>query len=185
MDKVAKDELTLEVIKKDLISYEKNMFWTKAGWLGLIIECLVLAVAFGVLTHRFWVGAIVFLLFATYPIIKFILLIIELKKNLALINQGEFTVTKDTLTNIAVERVHEASYSRYRKVTEATFFWFGSTKWRLLLFKYYPWSKTYNISPRGMMNTSVIDNEFYIVLVGAKQEIRHVYNTKFFIWNGR
>lgn len=184
MEKVAKDVLTNDIIKNDLIRYEKSMFWTKAGWLGLIIECLVLAVAFGALTHRFWVGAIVFLLFATYPIIKFILLIIELKKNCDLIKQGKFTVTKDTLTNISVERVHEVSYSRSRRVTEATFFWFGAAKWRLLLCKYYESSLTYNISARGMMNTSVIGNEFYIVLVGKTQEVRYVYNTKFFVWRG-
>lgn len=184
MDKVAKDELTIDIIKKDLIAYEKSMFWTKAGWLGLVLELGFLAILFGILSHRFWVGLIVFL-FAIYPIIKSFLLFMEMKKNIELINKGSFTVTKDALTNISIERVHEVSYSRNRRVPEATFFWFGSAKWRLLLRKYYVWSKTYNISARGMMNTSVIDNEFYIVLVGAKQEIRHVYNTKFFIWNGR
>jgi len=49
MEKVAKDVLTKDIIKNDLIRYEKSMFWTKAGWLGLSIEIIFLAVAFGVL----------------------------------------------------------------------------------------------------------------------------------------
>ena len=182
MEKVAKDVLTNDIIKNDLIRYEKSMFWTKAGWLGLSIEIIFLAVAFGVLSHRFWVGAVVFL-FAIYPIYKLVIMIVELKKNCDLIKQGKFTVTKDTLTNISVERVHEVRYSRSRRVTEATFFWFGAAKWRLLLCQYYVDSLTYNISARGMMNTSVIGNEFYIVLLGTNQEIRYAYNTKFFVWN--
>lgn len=184
MERVEKDVLTTDIIKNDLKRYEKNMFWTKAGWIGLIIEISLLALMLGILSNRAWLGLVV-LLFAIYPFIRTCMLIVELKSNLDLIKQEKFTVTKDVLTNIAIEKVHEVSYSRYRRITEATFFWFGSTKWRLLLFKYYPWSKTYNISPRGMMNTSVIDNEFYIVLLGPKQEIRHVYNTKFFVWNGK
>ena len=48
----------------------------------------------------------------------------------------------------------------------------------------YTWSKTFYMSGQGIENTSLVGDEFYLVILHSTQEICAVYNTKFFVYEG-
>lgn len=54
------------------------------------------------------------------------------------------------------------------------------------LITHYEWSKDCHLSPRGMFNTSIVGDRFYLVIFtqDPKKKIMMIYNTKFFKLDG-
>ena len=108
---------------------------------------------------------------------------------------GNFAVYSDTLTHIATEIVFEPNVSIYnfllgylrrsRFTKDVTVLYFKGGSWRLYeenhfpnKKKYYNWSKELSMTTDGLLNTSVMGNEFHVVTFEG--EIVYAYNDKFF-----
>ena len=105
-----------------------------------------------------------------------------------------FVVEIDTLSHIDTETVYEPhvqrSYTRggnrmhYTK--SVTVFKFYNSEWRVPeIEKLYAWSKEMYISPKGLENTSLRGDKFYIVRRLGDAEVAYAYHTKFFTYNGK
>jgi hypothetical protein len=105
---------------------------------------------------------------------------------------AEFIVEIDTLSHIATETIYEPhtvhvgtrTSTHYTKTV--TIFEFHNATWRVPdVEKLYAWSKEMYISPKGLENTSLRGDKFYIVRRLGNAEVAYVYNTKFFTYNGK
>ncbi len=90
---------------------------------------------------------------------------------------ASYTVVKDRLVNIVEETVEE--YNHRQSFKTVTVFYFSSQSWRVPPYNY-QWSDLYHMSGTGLCNTSLIGDEFYLVLLNDTHEICCVYNTKLF-----
>lgn len=91
---------------------------------------------------------------------------------------ASYTVIKDKLVNIVEETEQQYSTSgHYYK--DITYFYFSSQRWRVRSDNY-RWSELYYMSKAGLCNTSLIGDEFYLVMLNDTHEIACVYNTKLF-----
>jgi hypothetical protein len=77
-----------------------------------------------------------------------------------MVSDGEYTVIKDTLVNVAKETIIEphfnfSGYHSTHSLNEAEFLFFSSQKWRIPI-KNYTWSDLYHMSSQGVSNTSII-----------------------------
>lgn len=102
------------------------------------------------------------------------------------LSRGEYSVTREVLTNAVFETVHEphrhVGSRRVHETKQVCVLYFESgASWRIPeLNKHYAWSKELYVSTRGLYNTAVAGNEFYLVSLRADYEIRYAYNAKFF-----
>ena len=105
---------------------------------------------------------------------------------------GELIVEIDTLSHITTETIYEPHtvgtfgrrHTQYSKTV--TVFEFHNAKWRVPeVEKLYAWSKEMYISPKGLENTSLRGDKFYIVRRLGDAEVAYAYHTKFFTYNGK
>lgn len=186
-----KEILRKENIREDLlkvIEERKNIHWE---WrLYYIIPTTIVALAVGFLLAPWW-GFAVYLI-AAYHIVY---LVQELrvnrahkKKLLTQIERGDISISEEVLSHIAVENVyephagHRRGSHRYNSTKPVSFFYFRSgASWReCSAEKHYTWSKLYDMSPKGLENTSVAGDVFYYVRLQSDGEIGYVYNKKLF-----
>ena len=71
------------------------------------------------------------------------------------------------------------SVSRRRSRAIVHFLYFPGNKWRIPG-QCYRWSNTFKMSQKGVENTSLVGDEFYVVYLQGYGEIAAAYNTKFF-----
>ncbi len=189
---MTKEILTDEIIRQDVLGNEvKKADANDDKTLVWIIPIGVAAILAGVLVHVL-LGIAVGLL-AIIPIYLYVKqnredqdVIFEVQ------HDGELLVEIDTLSHITTETVYEphtaGSFGRrhthYTKTV--TVFVFQNATWRVPeTDKLYAWSKEMYISPKGLENTSLRGDKFYIVRRLGNAEVAYVYNTKFFTYNGK
>ena len=100
-----------------------------------------------------------------------------LRKHLRSVRSGQYSVTSETLTGCEEEDVRNAES---RNQWEARYVLRFSGEPYCILGDNYTWSRDFRLSYSGMVNTSVIGDEFWVVRPNDTQEIGVVYNKKFF-----
>ena len=184
--------LTDEAIRRDVLGNEvkkaKNNDNKTLVWVMPIAVAAILA---GVYVHVL-LGVAVGLL-AIIPIYLYFKQNREDSDTVFEVEHGaEFIVEIDTLSHITTETIYEPhtvhvgtrTSTHYTKTV--TIFEFHNATWRVPeVEKLYAWSKEMYISPKGLENTSLRGDKFYIVRRLGNAEVAYVYNTKFFTYNGK
>lgn len=94
------------------------------------------------------------------------------------IKNGNFTVITDKLVD---EKQNEPrTEMTFHKGRYVSYLEFGcNDRWELEG-SYYTWSKLYRMSDSGICNTSLVGDEFYLVLYNKNNKILMAYNSRFF-----
>ena len=169
-EKMKKDVLTNDLIKRDIINGLKNDSHITINII-LILVSIFVAFCFSFLTPFAWFVLLI-------PASTFLFWYIKRVKKLKEIENGEFIVVLDELL-----------YEKQGQLrTEATFYkgnWISylqfsnNGRWEMEG-NYYSWSDKYKMSSTGICNTSNSKDMFYVVLYKDTKKIAIAYNTKFF-----
>ena len=186
MEKVKKERLTQENIIKDLLYSEaQRRYLAKNRHSTYIIPILYVAVIVLLLTKFFWIGIII-ALGTIYPTVRCVMIYRDSANRKRSILNGEFTVITDKLVNIGYETVYEPDFTgdfpfMMTFTRDYEFFYFDAQKWQVVgNSRHYDWSKEHYMSTQGLRNTSILGDEFYLVINNYDHEIGYIYNTKFF-----
>ena len=185
------DTITLSNIKQDFIRLEKYRYSTKLEYrIVLIVLSLIVVLLTLYLTMTYYKMAIIliaFLLFAIYQAVRLIFVLHERssrkKAILSASIRSDISISKEKLSSITEEAVREFrilgfDINGYRI---ANFYNFTSGKsWRVPQITHYKWSLDYKMSPRGLMNLSLVGDEFYYVSLQANHEIAYIYPCEYF-----
>jgi hypothetical protein len=181
-----KERLTDKGIEQDIIAFKKSdpplklRLYEKLIYLEVILVCATIT---GFSTIHWGVGVACIIA----AVVVFAVMMPFVKREHIRDNSvicGEYTVIKDTLVNVRTEivttrRRYYKSYKGRYELKEHEFLYFSSRKWHIPR-RCYEWSTLYNMSGNGISNTSIIGDEFYLVILNSTQEICVAYNTKFF-----
>ena len=160
---------------------------TSEGKLAYIVPIAMVAVMVGAVLQLVWLGILIFLI--DVPIIIGYIrdrrAYYTRKKALTeVIARADVSISVERLSHIAEEVIYEPHvYRGHRHTTKlVTLFHFESgVAWRVPDFiKHYPWSKEYQLTPRGLENISVEGNEFYLISLQGYHEIAYIDPCKFF-----
>ena len=186
--KVLKETLTDENIKKDMMknayNEEHNILLDRRVFSAFVFPILLIISIF--LLENL-ILSIAFAVVSIFNIILIIPVLRHSREDKRKIDNLDFIIVRDKLSHISKETVYE--HSRYgdsdRDLKEVTVFNFESRSWRVVPTKtHYDWSKTYYMSTTGLCNTSLMGDEFYIVINKTSHKIAYVYNTKLFEYKG-
>ena len=189
---MTKEILTDERIRQDVLGNEvKKAKGNDNKTLVWVMPIAVAAILAGVYVHVL-LGVAVGLL-AIIPIYLYFKQNREDSDTVFEVEHGaEFIVEIDTLSHITTETIYEPhtvhvgtrTSTHYTKTV--TIFEFHNAKWRVPeVEKLYAWSKEMYISPKGLENTSLRGDKFYIVRRLGDAEVAYAYHTKFFTYNGK
>ena len=170
-----KELLTQEHIVEDLcrnerLRYDRSQFFFTSG-----VACASFALFFSLALNA-WFGLVLGLPAA-------ILFGLEVRKYLQYrklrqaIREGHYTVTSEILTACNEEDVRSANTSRGREPRYVLYL--GGEDY-CIINDNYPWSRDFRLSYNGMVNTSVVGDEFWVARAAKTEEIGAVYNKKFF-----
>ena len=170
-----KEKLTREHIAEDLcrnecLRYNRSQWFFTSG-----VSCATLALIFSLALNA-WFGlvfglpAAVLFGFEGWNYLQYR----KLRKS---IREGQYTVTSEILTACNEEDVRSANSTRGREVRYVLYF--GSERY-CIINDNYPWSRDFRLSYSGMVNTSVIGDEFWVARAAKTEEIGAVYNKKLF-----
>lgn len=181
---MTKEILTKENIQKDVLAYVKRRpspIYTY--FLDILLTSIILVIIFAVFVS--WKHALVFLILPIFALLGFAPRMREEARERKAALQGEYTVIKDKLSHVDEETIHEprSAGGHRQTIQSARFLYFPSGQWRITS-PNYTWSKTFYMSGQGIENTSLVGDEFYLVILHSTQEICAVYNTKFFVYGG-
>ncbi len=185
-----KETLTSKNIEQDIIAFKKKQIKTGFSYVELLTAALCASVPLIICAFKFihWIVGLASLLL---PVIAVAVLLPRMRAEKlykTTVICGEYTVIKDTLVNVDKETVVEPNRRRsiYRArrhnhlyIDDVEFLYFSSRKWRIP-YRCYEWSSLYNMSREGISNTSIIGDEFYLVILNNTHEICVAYNAKFF-----
>ena len=189
---MTKEILTDERIRQDVLGNEvKKAKGNDKKTLVWVMPITVAAILAGAYVHVLLGVAVG--LFAIIPIYLYFKQNREDSDTIFEVEHGaEFIVEIDTLSHITTETIYEPhtvggfgrSHTQYSKTV--TIFEFHNAKWRVPeAEKLYTWSKEMYISPKGLENTSLRGDKFYIVRRLGNAEVAYAYHTKFFTYNGK
>ncbi len=188
-----KEVLTSKNIEQNVIAFKKKQLKVRYSALQMLIAALFVSVLLIIFAFKFihWIVGLVSLLLPVVAVAVFLPRIRAEKLYKTTVTCGEYTVIKDTLVNVDKETVVEPNPHRginiyigrrrrnHLYINEVAFLYFSSRKWRIP-YRCYEWSSLYNMSRDGISNTSIIGDEFYLVILNDTQEICVAYNAKFF-----
>ena len=184
MNEIKKEILTNEQIIRDLLRMDAGRTSHESDLFPYIPLSLMLGLIGQLLLDRWWIGVI----FGSIAILLSLRLIPDAKAAKARkqsILDGGFTVLSDTL-NAIEEDVPERRYSYSRGksyISHADDFHFSSACWRVRRTqRFYEWSELYCLSLKGLKNTSIPGDEFYVVVIGNDPHITCAYNKKLFTY---
>lgn len=170
-----KEKLKQENIIKDLCQNE-SLRYDRAPYRlipGVLLTMIAVLIA---VFLNIWVGAVL-------GLFAFALLIwegryyLQYRKLLSSVRAGQFTVTSEVLTGCSKEDVRISGFTCWKKPQYVLHF--GSEDYCVIQDNY-PWSRDYRLGYDGMINTSIVGDEFWVVRPNETQEIGAVYNKKFF-----
>ncbi|MBR6558335.1 MAG: hypothetical protein IKT70_04925 [Clostridia bacterium] len=189
MEKVKKEILTEENIKRDLIVTAYDGVEKKVDPLYYSVPVLlVIGVIMFFVTKIPWfllIGVVTFFIIIPIVIIKDEIRHRRLKE--AIVRDG-FVIREDTLSHVQLETeladhtvrmLHGISANSLKK---CYVFHFSGCEWTVpkVFGSFYKWSDTYYMSAEGIYNTSIPGDEFYIVERKFDGKIGCIYNKKFF-----
>lgn len=192
-EKIAKETLTVDNIKRDLLAKLK---FEQAGkrspasalivWAAFILF-MGLLLGLACLLGPIKLGIVILLATAVGfagCLIGALLVIRKVNKEMSLkrtwVENGEFRIVGDKIERARMDDNFRNEKSLSEGNDLLVFTRYG--KYYIPLITHYEWSKDYYLSPSGMFNTSIVGDTFYLVLFtqDPKQKIAMVYNTKFF-----
>ena len=168
-EKVEKDLLFDDIVWKDAKRYLREHYPAKDHLLDDILIPVLLIPAFFILflTHCAWYGWLGFLLPVAYSTFRIAAVI---KKQKEILNGG-YIVDKDTLVSV--------SYKWFNRREVIILNFKSSADWEVP-YDNYKWSKTYRLTRKGVANTSLQGDTFWIVRLKSSYDVVVAYNTKFF-----
>ena len=183
-----KDRLTAENIKSDLLQVAKQRERIVSNWrLSFIVPLILLAIFLGWLLKSIWIGLLPFSI-AAYHIVRWVISYrhekdIERALKRA-IERCDFSVSMVTLRSISEDIIYEphlvGTHGHVTK-TVKVFYFESDESWRVpSVWTHYPWSENYDMSTRGLENTSIVGDMFYYIRLQADYKIGYIYNTKLF-----
>ena len=191
-----KEELKFENTRKDLSKFEisRTLTFESSKWLAGVIAAPILAtVAFCYMKMTEipfdiykWL-AIPFVIIFVYSLVHYIPEVCDEFRNRkkASHSNGErenYSVSVEKLSHIAEETVCYRSGGRQHRIkTIHVYYFYSGISWRApTTHRHYDWSREYNLTPSGLYNTSVKDDEFYYITHKGASNSAYIYNTKFF-----
>ena len=170
-----KELLTQEHIAEDLcrnerLRYDRSQFFFTSG-----VFCATFALLFSLALNA-WFG----LVFGLPAAVLFGLegwKYLQYRKLRKAIREGQYTVTSEILTACNEEDVRSSNTPRRREPQYVLYF--GGEGY-CVINENYPWSRSFKLSYDGMVNTSVVGDEFWVARATETEEIGAVYNKKFF-----
>lgn len=187
---MTKEVLTPEHVKEDLlrlIETQKDQAHA-VGMVGIGAPVLAVGIVLSLFFGSFFV-MIPFLLAFGFVVFHYARKLREKNERRRLLSdglsRGEYSVTREVLTNAVFETVYEPHKGPGRRMKDTkqvcVLYFESGGSWRIPGFnKHYAWSKEFYISTEGLYNTAVAGNEFYLVSLREDYEIRYAYNAKFF-----
>lgn len=181
-EKNKKDLLTDEAIIKDLLAFEKQRpLSVHEKWSSALMGCVVMPALIGGLLSGLYgfyiIAAVVALVAAGLCIYNYRRSLMRRKR----IANGGYIVLTERLSGVLEETVPDMT--RRLLMRSAWFLHFSLKKWEIPCFNY-SWSERYHMSCKGVVNTSITGDEFYVVLYNDTHEIGYAYPKKFFEWEG-
>lgn len=169
-EKVQKETVTDDLIKKDILHLLRSDGHEVVNVI-LSVVCIAVAAFFTIFTPYAW-----FLLLI--PASVFAIIYINRYRLKRDIKNGNFTVITDKLVD---EKQNEPrTEMTFYKGRYVSYLEFGcNDRWELEG-SYYTWSKLYRMSDSGICNTSLVGDEFYLVLYNKNNKILMAYNSRFF-----
>ena len=189
-----KEELKIENIKKDLAKCEIMRTTRKSSnWLSGVIAAPILAIlAFTYMKFTEipfdiykWL-AIPFVIIFVYSLVHYISEVRdELRDRKKVSNSNgereDYSVSVEKLSHITEETYTFVRAHRHHIRTVRIYYFYSGISWREpTTHRHYNWSPEYNLTPSGLYNTSVKDDEFYYITLKGASNSAYIYNTKFF-----
>ncbi len=169
-EKITKEILTDELIKKDIIYLFKNDNHTAVNVILSVVSLLLVAFL-SIFTPFAWLLILI-------PALVLIYSYNSRKKKIKEIENGEFTVVTDELLYEKQGEIRtEATFYKSKYISYLQFS--GNGRWEVSG-DYYAWSEKYKMSDSGICNTANAKDIFYLVLYNSTYKIAIGYNTKFF-----
>ena len=182
MDSARKEALRREHIIRDLLAADKSLFWKKAEiHFCFIGPFLLLSLLLGAIFHKLWLSAVC-LFPVVYHVIRLVFRIVHSIRRRKSIRNGNFRISTEKLVNIGTETIYEPPFAgtTTHLFRDIEFFYMEYGKWRVPHIEHYPWSSLYRMSTAGLKNTSILNDEFYVVTLSFDDEIGYVYNCRLF-----
>ena len=194
MDGIKKERLDLDGVASDMRSVIKNRvrnFWV---WrLKFILPSVMLLSLLIPLTAEFGTSVghavIIAVLWITlaYSIIMLGVQLMSTVKAKRRISRGltrdDVSVTVEKLSHITTEEIYEPYISRHTGFFKTVIMYYFSSGlgWREPVRRlHYEWSELYQTSGKGLENSSIAGDEFYVITLKADRNVRYIYNTKLF-----
>ena len=182
-----KEELKIENIKKDLskASSENYARVSDKWFVGIILAPIAAVLCFFFVNRLLVIPLALIFAYSLYRYISEIRKIAKDSDNVySVADRDDISVSVEKLSHITNETVHEphnAGLHRHDTKTVRIYYFYSGISWREPeTNKHYEWSKEYNLTPSGLYNTSVKDNEFYYITLKGASNSAYIYNTKFF-----
>ena len=180
-----REELKFENIKKDL----ERVSAVEVGrvnylWIAGVFITPVFAIV------GLFINKLIAAIFAVIWIYSLINYIPKISKNLKekkitseAFTRDDFSVSIEKLSHISEEIVSEPSpRGDLRHRTVRYYHFCSGISWaEPNVADHYKWSRDFNLSSKGLSQTSVEGNEFYYVTLKGASNAAYIYNTKFFI----
>ena len=181
-----KDKLTLNNIKKDLLSAESVKIYDEADWRIASIFIMLMASAVFIFALKLIFIGIIPLIVAAYNLIRFLMAKKKFKtrkKEISdIVERCDISISVEKLSHLHQYSERTPGLSSHHNTREVYELYFISgISWRIPMFTLlYEWSKDYHISPVGMKNISVPGNEYYFITLQGHSDIAYVYPLDFF-----
>ena len=180
-----KEELKFENIKKDLERFSAvEMSRVNYLWVTGVFIAPVFAIV-GLFINK--LIAAIFAVIWIYSLINYVPQIskhLKEKKNTSgAFSRDDFSVSVEKLSHISEEIVSERSpRGDLRHRTVRYYHFYSGISWaEPNVADHYKWSREFNLSSKGLSQTSVEGNEFYYITLKGASDAAYIYNTKFFI----
>lgn len=194
MDEIRKERLDLDGVESDMRSVIKNR--VRSFWLWRLKFILPSAILLSLVipfTEEFGTSVghtvviAVLLLTLAYSIIMLAIQLLSTVKAKRKISRGltrdDLSVTVEKLSHITTEEVYEPYISGHTGFFKTVIMYYFSSGlgWREPVRRlHYEWSELYQTSSRGLENSSIAGEEFYVITLNADRNVRYIYNTKLF-----
>lgn len=190
-----KERLTLEDVSADIYGIIRDRRRAYFSWrLKFIVPSVLLlystylaATGFGLAVGHYILYGIGIAV-ASYNLVMLFVQLFGLRKvKRALyrgLNREDVSVSIEKFSHIAHEDIYEPWFSGryvgcYKRVR--LYYFSSGAGWREpVCYSHYAWSSKYETSSKGLENTSIAGDEFYLITLNVDREFKYVYNTKLF-----
>lgn len=185
---MTKEKISFKNVQQDFLRIVKWQLENKIEWrMCFIVPITLIAVILGFVSHRLWVGMVVFF-FAGYHIFRLIKDVNEyfVKKRLVKnhLNCNDISISIEKFSHTAKETIYEPhiGFRGVHKTKTVKMYYFRALSWRDPIFDdHYRWSKDFSISSIGLDNISIDGDEYFYISLQNHKNIAYIYPCKYFV----